>query len=350
MKIIAQRTSMPFANRGQDGSPSISPTTQKSVMPFNNVTTIQDILDGTKRMQDILPNAGGSWTEGFEEKAYRETGDDYKREVRDMEILNKMMQPRVQENQKWEVKLKGGTKTFISFDLARKYVKENGLPCISITRKAQQMPLITEQNRLDIISISLNKTFMVESIDASSGTIERGGAFCVKKNQFITCAHVIKKYNKNHNNKDEYFLDTKINLVHGGIRYNAVLMEVDPKLDIALLNCNVDVEPLSIDTEVTIGQDIIAIGSPHGYENNVSTGTIGSLDRQLYHYEGAPKYMFVDLSIFPGNSGGPVIRVNNGSVVGMVMLIVSSASGYGLNAALPSTYIADFCKKNIKNF
>ena len=124
----------------------------------------------------------------------------------------------------------------------------------------------------------------------------------------------------------------------------------ESSLDIALLKCDIDVEPFNIDTKISVGEDIIAIGSPHGYENNVSTGTIGSLDRKLYTYDGAPDYMFIDLSIFPGNSGGPVIKVDNGSVVGMVTLIVTSEGGYGLNAALSSSYIEKFIKGSIKGF
>jgi len=57
--------------------------------------------------------------------------------------------------------------------------------------------------------------------------------------------------------------------------------------------------------------------------------------------------MFIDAAVFPGSSGGPVIRVGSGNVVGMITLIVSGGEDYGLNAALPSAYIKEFIAKYI---
>ena len=151
-----------------------------------------------------------------------------------------------------------------------------------------------------------------------------------------------------------FFVDSSFNLsnvslslVKDGQYYKSEVVDVNFQWDIALVRCKLDVEPFEIDLDPVIGSDIIAIGSPHGYENNVSTGSIGSVDRQVYNYKGAPNYIFVDLSIFPGNSGGPVVKESNGKVVGMVTLIVSRGSGYGLNAALPSSYIIQFLNENI---
>jgi serine protease Do len=207
-----------------------------------------------------------------------------------------------------------------------------------------------EQQRIDVIADSLEKTLMVESVNVNQGVRDTGSAFCVAPTYFITCAHVIRSYNKNQEIGTEYFSDSMVYLIYGDQKKEAFLIDIDPKLDIALLKCNIDTEPLMIDSNVEIGKDIIAIGSPHGYENNVSNGIIGSLGRKVYFYEGAPDYMFVDLSVFPGNSGGPVIQVDNGHIVGMVTLIVAAEGNYGLNAALPSSYIIDFCRRNIKGF
>jgi S1-C subfamily serine protease len=353
MKIISYRTTMPFDNKGTDGGTYMSPPTQKSIMPFNNVPTIQDLLDGNRKIGDVYPHAGGSWSPGEDsEKSYKDEGDDYKRAERDQDLLKNMFKPREKTVQSWEVNLPGGKRKFISFELARKYTREKGLPFTYVRRVAQNlMPEQTEEDqRLNIITDSMDKTFMVQSVAPNSATIETGAAFCVFSNYFITCAHVIKSYNKNLEIGKDYFSKSIISLTHNSKKFHAQLIDVDPKLDIALLKSNIGVDPMVIDTNITIGEEIIAIGSPHGYENNVSTGTIGSLDRKVYGYNGAPDYMFVDLSVFPGNSGGPVIRSSNGNIVGMVTLIISSSGGYGLNAALPATHINNFCKKNIENF
>ena len=350
MKITAYRSSMPFDNR-MDSGPSISPTTDKSIMPFLNVPTIQDIIENKINLKDYNPHAGGSWADGEDvDKSYKEEGDDYKREVRDLEILQFMTENRVKSPQTWAVKLPGGSKNFMSFELARQYTREHGLPFSYVRRIAQNTMNNQEQQRIDTIADSLEKTLMVESINVNQGVRDTGSAFCVSPTYFITCAHVIRSYNKNQEIGTGYFADSMVYLVYGDQKKEALLINVDPKLDIALLKCNIDIEPLKIDPSVEIGKDIIAIGSPHGYENNVSNGIIGSLGRKVYFYEGAPDYMFVDLSVFPGNSGGPVIQVDNGHIVGMVTLIVAAEGNYGLNAALPSSYIIDFCRRNIKGF
>lgn len=351
MQILSYRSTMPFDNRGSDGSPSISPTTQKSVMPFNNVPTVQDIIEHKIDLRDYSPHSGGDWAPGKDvDKSYKEEGDDYKRKERDLSILNFMTEVREKNPQKWMVKIPGGSKTFMSFDLARQYIRDKKMPFSYVRRIAQQIVNPQEQLRVDVIADSLEKTFMVESINMSQGVRDSGSAFCISPTYFLTCAHVIRGYNKNKEVGLDYFSDSMVSLIYGNQKIEAHVVDIDPKLDMALLKSNLDADPLKIDMSIEIGKDIIVIGSPHGYENNVSTGTVGALGRKVYFYKGAPDYMFVDLSVFPGNSGGPVIRVDNGKVVGMVTLIVADAGGYGLNAALPSSYIIDFCRKNIKGF
>ena len=44
---------------------------------------------------------------------------------------------------------------------------------------------------------ALEKTFMIESINFNEQTKETGAAFCIAPNTFLTCAHVVKTYNKN---------------------------------------------------------------------------------------------------------------------------------------------------------
>lgn len=350
MKILSYRSSMPFDNRGTDGSPSISPSTQKSIQPFNNVTTINDILNGDAKIGDLYPDANGSWGKGEDsDSSFREKGDDYKRQERDMGILNSLFEPREKIVQKWKVKVPGGSRVFMSFDMARKYTREKNLPFTYVSRIAQN--LNPEIDKASVIADVINKAFMVESIDAVKGVIETGSAFCVYPGYFITCAHVIKRYNKNKEINREHFMQTAVNLVQNGQRLEAYVIAVDPKLDIALLACKIGGEPLRIDDSFVVGEELIAIGSPLGYENNVTTGILGSVGRSIYKYEGAPQYMFVDVSILPGNSGGPVIKASNGKLMGMITLIVSSTEGdYGLNAALPSSYVSNFCKQNIKGY
>ena len=201
--------------------------------------------------------------------------------------------------------------------------------------------------RLLIISEAINKTFLVESVDIAKGIEETGSAFCVAPNYFLTCAHVIAKYDKSNISSVRSFGSSrKIKLVQGGRFYTATVAAYNLEWDIAVLKAEVDVEPFAINPSIFIGEDIIAVGSPLGFENNVSEGIVGSLGRKVYNYEGSPEYMFIDASIHPGNSGGAIIKQEDGSVIGLVTLIVSHEGIYGLNAALPSINILDFLKKN----
>jgi len=335
----------PFDNRNENGQPSIGPATKKSVLPTNNVHTIQDVLNGNRYK---VPGAGGDWGDGENAQpgSYKSEGADYKRQERDMSIINNMLRDRPSIQEIWRVKVPGGSKDFMSFSVAQGYVaklKDKGIRSTYVTRVAQV------DNKARVIASSVEKTFMVESINIGEGVKETGAAFCVAPNYFITCAHVIKNYDKNNiandgNRMDDVF----VNIHFGDTIKRATVVDVDLQMDIALLQCDIDVDSFVLDIAPSVGQDVLAIGSPHGYENNVSSGIVGSLDRKVYDYKGAPNYMFADMSIFPGNSGGPVVDEKNGKVVGMVTLIVSSIGGFGLNACLPSKYIQEFCSRTIK--
>jgi len=325
----------------------LSPLTNKSIIPTNNVITIQDVLNGNKRPGDWLPSGGGDWASGWGEdvgKSYKDEGNAYKRRERDLEILTRMTTPSQHEQQKWKVRVPGGTRIMDSFEsatiLARE-LKEKGIKTVWVSRIAQ-----STNSRVEVVSDALSKTFMVESFDIYNNVKEIGSAFCIAENTFITCAHVIKKYNKN----TEKTLDSKsvsgmikIFLVQNGKRYDAELVNFNAIWDIAIIKSNINSSVFEFDTAIDIGEEILAVGSPHGFENNVTFGTLGSTNKKIYNYKGAPGYMFVDLSAFPGNSGGPIIKASNGKVIGMLTAIVSSKGDYGLNAGLSSDYLERYC-------
>ena len=349
MKILAYRTTMPFQNRGP-GGPALSPPTQKSIIPTNNVPTIQDVLDGTVKTEDVYPHTRGNWAPGKDvDKSYKDKGEDYKRKDRDLSILRKLFDAKEKITEQWKVKVNGGAITFGSLPLAQKYMRDHGIPFNYLTRTNAQKKPPLQKERVEVIAESINSCVMVESIDIKAGVMESGSAFCVSSKHFLTCAHVIKKYNKNKSQNLFDFYNATVNIIHNGRRISAKVKAVNTQWDIALIVADLDVEPFEIDTSVSVGEDIIAVGSPHGYENNVSTGTVGSLDREIYSYPGAPEYMFVDLSVFPGNSGGPIIKESNGAVIGLVTLIIATAGESGLNAALPPQYIENFLKETLES-
>jgi len=327
---------MPFDS---SGGTSLSPLTNKSVMPFNNVTTIQDVLEGNKY---ILPDAGGDWGKGNEDSpSYKEEGDEYKREIRDLKLFQDLSQPHRERPEKWIVVTPNKIYDFNSFPVAQEYAKKLralNQPVKSVSKIAQSV--------INTVYNSINSCFMIESLDNIRQVKETGSCFCVKPNTFITCAHVIKKYDKR-KLKNEETSNITLNIIQNNKNIPAKIVDVNWNLDLALVSCGIACDPISLDPSRTIGEEIIAIGSPHGFNNNVTNGIIGSDNRKIYNYDGAPQYFFVDAAILPGNSGGPIISVTRDKVVGMVTLIVSSGSGYGLNACLQSEYIIDYLSKSI---
>jgi S1-C subfamily serine protease len=321
----------------------LSPVTDKSTIPFNNVHTIQDVLDGKKY---VMPGAGGSWGDGEDiESSYKDNGDSYKRKERDLDILNKLNTPVNKNQELWKVKVPGGSKTFPSFALVQNFrekMKQKGIPIEWVKKIAQ--------NKSQMIADSLSKTFKIESIDAYESIKETGSSFCVAPNIFITCAHVVLKYNKNEliDFSSIDFADRfNINIMQNGLKYKANVININGALDIAILHSELNIDNFDLDLDsMEIGDEIVTIGSPHGFENNASFGNIGSIGKQIYSHKGSAKYFFIDAPVFHGNSGGPIIKINNGKVIGMLTSIVAKNGEYGLNVGLPSVYIRNFLLEN----
>jgi prepilin-type processing-associated H-X9-DG protein len=329
----------------------LSPTSPLSITPAYNVPTILDMLGG-KSYKDLLPGGGGEWsseeTWGKDSwKNFKEDGDGYKRQERDLEVIRRVLDHPTANffmQEEWKVKVPGGVKTFPSFESAQKYKQElakKGIPISWMTRSKTA----SNGKRTELIQNTVNKTYMVESSDPTTNSKELGSAFCIAPNYFITCAHVVKKYDKNQisNTQKGEFQSTQIRLSHNGRYYPARMVSVNLEWDIALLYTEIQIEPFRLNFGTTLGNDVLVIGSPYGYENNLSFGTIGAVNRKVYKHNGAANYLFIDSTVFSGNSGGPVIDVDSGNIIGMVTAIITKNGEFGLNLALPAKYIKDFC-------
>jgi serine protease Do len=83
-----------------------------------------------------------------------------------------------------------------------------------------------------------------------------------------------------------------------------------------------------------VGEWVMAIGSPFGFENTVTAGIISAKSRTLPD-EGYVPFMQTDVAVNPGNSGGPLINAS-GEVIGINSQIYSESGGYqGLSFAIP---------------
>lgn len=94
---------------------------------------------------------------------------------------------------------------------------------------------------------------------------------------------------------------------------------------------------LKCENSPKIGEDVIAIGNPFGFDRTMTTGIVSGLDRQLSSLDMPPLLNLIqtDTSINPGNSGGPLLSMN-GCVLGMNTAIISpNGTSSGVGFAIP---------------
>ena len=111
----------------------------------------------------------------------------------------------------------------------------------------------------------------------------------------------------------------------------------DKSSDIALLKVNagnLPVVPLGRSNEVMVGEWVLAIGSPFGFDATVTAGIVSAKGRSLPNENYVP-FLQTDVAINPGNSGGPLFNLD-GEVVGVNSQIYSRTGGFmGLSFAIP---------------
>src|SRR6476619_2884917 len=109
--------------------------------------------------------------------------------------------------------------------------------------------------------------------------------------------------------------------------------------DIALLRIDAG-RPLPYVTfgdsrKVRVGDEVIAIGSPFGLDNSVTSGIVSALNRDIMESP-FDDYIQTDAAINHGNSGGPLFNLD-GHVVGVDTALVSpTAASAGLGRAIPA--------------
>ncbi len=123
----------------------------------------------------------------------------------------------------------------------------------------------------------------------------------------------------------------------------AKLVGHDELSDLALLHIEADNLPVVKIGDVSalkVGEWVLAIGSPFGFEHSVTQGIVSAKSRHLNTERYVP-FIQTDVAINPGNSGGPLFNLN-GEVVGVNSQIFSRTGGYmGLSFAIPMDVALD---------
>lgn len=117
----------------------------------------------------------------------------------------------------------------------------------------------------------------------------------------------------------------------------AELVGADESSDIAVLKVdanNLPVVKIGDSDDIKVGEWVLAIGSPFGFEHTATQGIVSALSRSLPDDTYVP-FIQTDVAVNPGNSGGPLFNTD-GEVIGVNSQIYSRSGGYqGLSFAIP---------------
>ena len=141
-----------------------------------------------------------------------------------------------------------------------------------------------------------------------------------------------------------------------GDSYPAILVGVDADNDIAVLRISAPEESLfpiafGDSASLRVGQHIIAIGNPFGYDRTMSTGIISSLNRLITSKtkRKMKSIIQIDAALNQGNSGGPLLN-SRGQLIGInTAIATSTGDNAGIGFAIPANTIARVVPQLIQN-
>jgi serine protease Do len=212
----------------------------------------------------------------------------------------------------------------------------NGNPIVSIVKKSSPAVVNIDTETMVKQRIMGNpfgrdpffEEFFGEDFFNGGGMQERvvpqrgkGSGFIVTKDGYIlTNNHVVEGADK-----------IKVTLLDGR-SFDAKKIGQDPTFDLAVIQIKAPDLPVLLlgDSDATeVGEWVVAIGNPLGFENSVTAGVVSAKNRTLQapgvNFQG---FMQTDAAINPGNSGGPLIDLS-GRVIGINTAIVPYAQGIG---------------------
>ncbi len=120
----------------------------------------------------------------------------------------------------------------------------------------------------------------------------------------------------------------------------ARLVGADPKTDLAVLQVKTDLKTAAEwgdSDRLDIGDWVLAIGSPLGFDHSVTAGIVSATERNDLRIAEYESFIQTDAAINPGNSGGPLIDLS-GKIVGINTAIITQSGGYeGIGLAIPAS-------------
>jgi serine protease Do/serine protease DegQ len=193
------------------------------------------------------------------------------------------------------------------------------------TVRAQRSPLMQSPFFRRFFSLPEQPSLERRTQSAGSGVI-----IDAKNGYVLTNHHVIE-------DSDEIEVT-----MQNGRSFAAKLIGSDKQVDLALLQIPaedlVSIEFADSDS-ISVGDFVLAIGSPFGLQQSVTSGIISALGRNGLGIQGYEDFIQTDASINPGNSGGALIDLN-GRLIGINSAIIAPAGGnVGIGFAIPSKVV-----------
>jgi S1-C subfamily serine protease len=180
-----------------------------------------------------------------------------------------------------------------------------------------------------ITSVSLRRDFFrMNVMEIPSGT--GSGFVWDDRGNIVTNFHVIRGAHR-----------AEVTLADGST-WEASLVGSAQEKDLTVLHIEAprtQLHPIRIGTsfDLKVGQTVIAIGNPFGYDHTLTSGIVSALGREIESTDGVPirDVIQTDAAINPGNSGGPLLD-SAGRLIGVNTAIVSPSGGYaGVGFAIP---------------
>ena len=196
----------------------------------------------------------------------------------------------------------------------------------------------SQSDYTDVYRQTIDSVVLVRVYADSRGRAGEGSGFVYNDQYIITNEHVVTDTRGAVLEPGTVFDDIRIQFTDGQWR-TAEVVGTDAYSDLAVLDIQSvpdTATPLSlIESEVAIGQPVIAIGNPLGYTGSMTSGVVSGVDRSLPARNNfrIPDAIQTDAPVNPGNSGGPLVTLD-GEVAGVINSGGGDNIGFAISAAL----------------
>ncbi|MGG4141595.1 trypsin-like peptidase domain-containing protein [Paenibacillus algorifonticola] len=194
-------------------------------------------------------------------------------------------------------------------------------------------PAKTQDMTVEQIGELSDRVVYIEVVDQNNKAIASGSGVIVgAKGEIITNYHVIEGAHK------------AVIYTSDEVKYvSSTVLNADKDRDLALIkidssNLNLPTVTIGDSSKLKLGESVVAIGSPLGFTNSLTSGVVSSKSRTV----DGQNYIQISTPIDHGSSGGALFNLR-GELVGITTALVESSAA--INLAIPSTDVSTFLKK-----